>query len=67
MSRTGRTNRNRNASRSATPKAVREIAAQLARLSDEDVFALTYSADRATRRVADQLAHERAERYALNH
>lgn len=65
MSRTNRKPRNSN--RAATPKAVRTIAAQIARLSDEDIYALTYSADRVTRNVADQEAHKRAEQYALNH
>lgn len=45
--------------------ALRVITAQVKRLTDTDVYALTFSGDRATRRVAMQEAHERAESYAM--
>ena len=46
---------------------VQIMAAQISELSDEDVYALTFSADRAARREAEREAHKRAELYALSH
>lgn len=63
MSRSNRRESNRNGNR----RAINAIARQLARLSDEDVYALTFSADRSVRREAFEAAHKRAETYALNH
>lgn len=48
------------------PSVIRQIASQIKRMSDVEVYSLTYSADRPTRLVAMQVAHERAEAYALN-
>lgn len=48
------------------PGAVRRIASQINRMKDWEVYALTLSADRATRAIAERIAHERAEAYALN-
>jgi len=53
--------------REINPSAVRKIASQISRMKDFEVYALTYSADRRTRQIAMQIAHERAEAYALNH
>jgi hypothetical protein len=63
MSRSNRRASNRNGDK----RAINAIARQLARLTDEDVYALTYSADRSVRREAMSVAHNRAEQYALNH
>ncbi len=52
--------------REIDPATVRRIASQVRRMSDVDVYALTFSGDRTTRRIAMQAAHERAEAYALN-
>lgn len=52
-------------SNAATSAAIRTIARQVKRMSDSEIYALTLSADRTTRRVASQIAHERAEAYAL--
>jgi len=63
-----RTNRKpRNSTRAVTARAAHTVASQIRHLSDADVYALTFSADRAMRRIADQEAHKRAENYALNH
>lgn len=67
MSRTNRSQRNHNVNRSATERLTREIERQLASLPDNELYALTFAADRVTRRVADRLAHARAERYAETH
>lgn len=50
-----------------TAKAARTVAREIKNMSDADIYALTYSADRTTRRIADSIAHERAEAYALTH
>ena len=63
MSRSNRRDSNRNGNR----RAINAIARQLSRLADEDVYALTYSADRTVRREAFEAAHKRAESYAFNH
>ena len=52
--------------REIDPATVRRIASQIRRMEDVDVYALTFSGDRPTRRLAMQEAHERAEAYALN-
>jgi hypothetical protein len=67
MARTNRTQRPRNGNRAATSAAIRVIAGQIQRLSDAEVYALTLSGDRNVRRIADRIAHKRAEQYALNH
>lgn len=46
--------------------AVRQIAAQIKRMSDAEVYALTFAGDRTVRRIASQAAHKRAEAYALS-
>lgn len=50
-----------------TIRAARTVAREIRNLPDADIYALTYSADRSVRRVADRIAHERAEAYALAH
>lgn len=52
--------------REIDPASVRRIASQIKRMRDVDVYALTFSGDRRTRQLAMQVAHERAEAYALN-
>jgi hypothetical protein len=41
------------------------IASQVKRLSDAEVYALAYSGDRVTSRLASRVAHQRAEAYAM--
>lgn len=48
-----------------TSSAIRQIERQIKRMSDADVYALSLSADRVTRRIASQDAHKRAEAYAM--
>jgi len=48
-------------------RAARIVAHEIRNLSDADIYALTYSADRATRQIANRIAHERAETYAFTH
>lgn len=65
-----RKNRNSERTRNVNKRgqaALRAIAREVGRMNDADVYALTYSGDRLTRRIAMQSAHERAERYALSH
>jgi hypothetical protein len=45
---------------------VRHIARQIKRMGDAEIYALSLSADRTTRRIASQIAHERAEAYAMS-
>lgn len=67
MAKSNRTQHSRNGNRAATDRLTRAIEKQIRGLTDEDVFGLTFSADRNTRRVADRIAHERAEKFALTH
>lgn len=53
--------------RQTAAKAARTVAREIRNLSDADIYALTYSSDRSVRRIADRIAHERAEAYAFAH
>lgn len=53
--------------RQIAAKAARAVAHDIRSLSDAEIYALTYSADRSVRRIADRIAHERAEAYAFAH
>ena len=57
--------RRTNTRKSIGPATIRHIAKQIRRMDDATVYALSLSADRTTRRVASQVAHERAEAYAM--
>lgn len=61
MSKPRRTNTNKQ----ITSATVRHIARQIQRMSDAEVFALSLSGDRTTRRIASQVCHQRAEAFAL--
>jgi hypothetical protein len=52
--------------RKVPPATIRLIASQVRKLSDAEVFALTYSSDRNVRVLAEHIAHQRAERYAYD-
>lgn len=67
VAKSNRSQRNRNGNRAATDRLARIIEKQIRGLTDEDVFGLTFSDDRNTRRIADREAHKRAENYALTH
>jgi hypothetical protein len=58
--------RRTNTSKSIDSAAIRHIARQVKRMSDAEVFTLSMSADRTTRRIASQVAHQRAEAYAMD-
>lgn len=51
--------------RNISRTAARHIGSQIGRLSDADVYALTYSANAATRKQAEAEAHQRAEAFAM--
>lgn len=57
--------RRTNTSKQIVPATVRQIARQIKRMSDAEIYALSLSGDRATRRIASQICHQRAEAYAL--
>jgi len=65
MSRSNRTQVNRNTKRAASPAVIRVIAGQVKRLSDAELYGLTFSADRVTRNWAMRVAHARAEKFAM--
>lgn len=55
-----------NTSKQVSAATIRQIAAQIKRMSDAEVYALTFAGDRIVRRLASQDAHKRAETYALS-
>lgn len=57
--------RRTNTRKSVGSATVRHIAAQIKRMSDADVYAMTLAGDRTTRRIATEIAHKRAEAYAM--
>lgn len=57
--------RRTNTRKSVVPATVRHIAAQIKRMSDSEVYAMTLAGDRTTRRIASEIAHKRAEAYAM--
>lgn len=59
------TPRRTNTRKSAEPATVRHIAAQIKRMTDAEVYAMTLEGDRTTRRIASEIAHKRAEAYAM--
>lgn len=46
-------------------KAMREVANQIARMSDADAFAMTFTGNRVVRALAMETCHQRAETFAL--
>lgn len=58
--------RRTNTSKHIGPATIRHIAKQIKRMSDAEVYALTFAGDRTVRRIAMQSAHERAEAEAIS-
>lgn len=57
---------NKNRRPAASASMLREINRQIRKMSDAEVYAMTFASDSATRRIANRIAHQRAEAYALS-